>query len=97
MPSVNFYIVWPDARVADCYSPSTAINEYFEVGKEYPLAEFMHLARAGLEAASERVRLKYGYACSAAMDTLATLERDAKVFSHTPNAKVKINGFNEGL
>ena len=97
MPSVNFYIVWPDARIADCYSPSTVIKEYFEVGKEYPLAKFMNLARDGLEAASERVRQKYGYACSAAMDTLEILERDAKAFSNMPEAKVKINGFSEGI
>lgn len=97
MPSVNFYVVWPDTHIANCYSPSTVIKQYFEVGKEYPLAEFMQLAREGLEAASERVRLKYGYACSAAMDTLATLERDAEVFKDTSDAKVKINGFNEGI
>ena len=97
MPSVSFYVVWPDARVVDCYSPSTVIKEYFEVGKEYPLTEFMMLAREALEAASERVRVKFGYACSAAMDTLEVLERDAKVFRDTPNAKVKINGISEGI
>jgi uncharacterized repeat protein (TIGR04042 family) len=40
----------------------------------------MNRSRTMLNIGSERVRAKYGFACSAAMDQLATLEEHAAAF-----------------
>ncbi len=80
MPEMHFSVRWPDGGGMRCYSPSLIVREYLEVGAHYPIAEFMDRSRAMLNIGSERVRAKYGYACSAAMDQLATLEEKAAVF-----------------
>lgn len=90
MPVVNFHIVWPDQTEAKCYSPSSTIKSYLTEGKTYPLEEFMTQVRDGLNAASERVRAVYGYACSSAQDQLAILERDALNYKDIKDAKVQV-------
>lgn len=57
-----------------CYSPSLVVRDHLEVGRRYPVSDFMARSRELLHIASERVRAKYGYACSAALDQLALLE-----------------------
>ena len=93
MPVVNFHIIWPDQHQVVCYSPSRAIQEYLEAGREYALEDFMRRVRAGLHLASERVRAKYGYACSAALDQMEIIEQEAKRFSDMPQATVKVEKF----
>lgn len=93
MPVVNFYITWPDQIEAKCYSPSSVITAHLSEGASYPLDEFMQRTREGLHQASERVRAKYGYACSAAADQLEIIERDAKRYENTQNAVVKVVKF----
>jgi len=77
MPEMHFVIRWPDGTEARCYSPSLVVREYLEVGRAYPLADFLELSRTMLRIGSERVRAKYGFACSAAMDQLAAIEERA--------------------
>lgn len=86
MPAMHFRVQWPDESTRDCYSPSTIVRDYLEVGASYPLPEFMDRSRAALNAASERVREKYGFACSSAMDELQTLERLAAGYAATDSA-----------
>jgi uncharacterized repeat protein (TIGR04042 family) len=74
-----------------CYSPSLVVREYLEVGRAYPLPDFMQRSRTMLHIGSERVRAKYGYACSAAMDQLHELEERAAAF--TPVAEVTVTAF----
>jgi uncharacterized repeat protein (TIGR04042 family) len=64
-----------------CYSPSLVVREYLEVGRAYPLPDFMDRSRTMLNIGSERVRVKFGYACSAAMDQLQELESRAASFA----------------
>ncbi|ALM83304.1 MSMEG_0570 family nitrogen starvation response protein [Bordetella sp. N] len=75
MPAMSFRIRWPDGQETDCYSPSLVIRDYVAVGGNYPVDVFMGHMRTALEIASERVRQKYGFACSRALDQLATLEQ----------------------
>lgn len=93
MPVVNFYVVWPDQSESKCYSPSQVIKEHLEAGQVYPLSDFMTRVRLALNLASERVRAKYGFACSAAQDQLDVLESIAGRFSGAPDAAVKVTGF----
>ena len=74
MPEMHFRIRWPDGDEMRCYSPSLIVREYLEVGRTYPLHDFLERSRTMLQIGSERVRAKYGFACSAAMDQLATIE-----------------------
>jgi len=93
MPALYFRIAWPDGREANCYSPSTIVREHFTPGRRYPLGEFVALARVALGAASERVRERYGYACSSALDQLAQIERDAERYREQPDAQVTVIEF----
>lgn len=74
MPSVYFHVRWPDRTETACYSPSTVIHEYFHPGQTFEKAAFLQQARLGLTSASERVRQKFGFACSSAMDQLHAIE-----------------------
>ena len=83
MAEMHFSVRWPDGGEMRCYSPSLIVREYLEIGASYTVAEFMDRSRTMLNIGSERVRAKYGFACSAAMDQLAALEDKAAVFDGT--------------
>ncbi len=95
MPEMRFCVRLPDATELDCYSPSLVVKDFLQPGQDYPLEDFMARCREALHIASERVRAKYGYACSAAMDQLAELERHAERFAGQPGAQVAVLGFQE--
>jgi uncharacterized repeat protein (TIGR04042 family) len=92
---MRFLIRWPDGRAESCYSPSLVVKDYLAPGETYPLADFIERSRAMLNIASERVRAKYGYACSSAMDQLARIETTAAAFAHLPDARVTVDAFEE--
>jgi len=93
MPEVIFKVRWPDQTTTDYYSPSTAVHAHFTAGQSYALADFLTRSRVALHAASERVRAKYGYTCSSAMDTLAEIEGRAQEFGAQAEAYVLVVGF----
>ena len=80
MPSVSFIVRWPNGEEEACYSPSTVIHDYLESGKSYPLEDFMSLSEAALLNASERVRQRFGYECSAAKDQLRVIRERVSKF-----------------
>ncbi|NIF73722.1 MULTISPECIES: MSMEG_0570 family nitrogen starvation response protein [unclassified Burkholderia] len=90
MPVMHFRVRWPDATETRCYSPSTVVADYFTPGSEYPLADFVARSRESLGIASERVRAKFGFACSAAMDELARIEALAERFGQQAEASVTV-------
>lgn len=77
MPEMHFDIHWPDGTRSCCYSPSSVIERYFAPGQRYSLEEFLRRAREALTIASERVRDKYGYYCTAAAAQLDDIEASA--------------------
>lgn len=93
MPEMHFTVRWPDNTVSDCYSPSLVIKDYMEVGASYSVADFTERSRTALNIASERVRAKFGYACSSALDQLARIEHKAGEFGAAPDAQVTIEKF----
>ena len=78
MPEMRFHVRWPDGRREACYSPSLVIKEHFEIRGSYGLADFVQRSRTALGIASERVRERYGFACSSALDQLARIEAAAR-------------------
>lgn len=93
MPVVHFSVRWPDNSTSECYSPSRVITDYLEVGKSYPVPEFVDRSRAALTMASERVQKKFGYMCSSAMGQLGQIERTASRFEGQENALVIVEAF----
>jgi len=87
---MHFRIRWPDGVEANCYSPSTVVGEFFTAGERYDVGEFVARSREALNIGSERVREKYGFACSAALDQLARIEEDARRFTATHDAHVTV-------
>ncbi len=75
MPEITFTVQLTDGETRECYSPSTVIRDYFAAGDEMPVEEFVTRSRKALGAASERVRAKFGFACSSAASQLAEIER----------------------
>ena len=93
MPVTLFKVRWPDGGLETCYSPSTIIKDYFQVGRSYTLPEFLDLCRSGLNAASDRVGQRYGGGgCSNAMAQLAAIETTAKRHAGG-DAPVRVEGF----
>jgi uncharacterized repeat protein (TIGR04042 family) len=93
MPEMHFTVRWPDDSVSECYSPSLVIKDYLEVGGRYPVLDFVSRSRTALNIASDRVRQKYGYACSSALDQLKAIESTASKFNDHEGASVVVEGF----
>lgn len=93
MPEMRFIVRWPDGQRESCYSPSLVIRDFFGEGETYPLAEFLSRARQALGIASDRVKAKYGHACSLAQGQLARIEAAGARFSQVPGAEVVCETF----
>lgn len=93
MPEMHFRVRWPDDTVTDCYSPSLVVKEHLEAGRSYPLAEFVQRSATALNIGSERVREKYGFACSSALDQLRRIEELAARFEGSPDPEVRVESF----
>jgi uncharacterized repeat protein (TIGR04042 family) len=90
---MHFRVRWPDDTVTDCYSPSLVVKEHLEAGRSYPLAEFVQRSATALNIGSERVREKYGFACSSALDQLRRIEELAARFEASPDPVVRVESF----
>jgi uncharacterized repeat protein (TIGR04042 family) len=96
MPEMHFLIEWPDGRRDRCYSPSYVVADHLEVGREYAVADFVERAARALSLASDRVRERYGFACSSALDQLASLEAAAAALSSADRERpVKVLAFDK--
>jgi uncharacterized repeat protein (TIGR04042 family) len=93
MPVMHFRVRWPDASETRCYSPSLVVQDFLVPGQRYGLPDFLQRTRVALGIASERVRAKYGFACSQAMDQLAEIEDIAARFAGNAGAEVTVLAF----
>lgn len=66
VPEVHLTLTWPDGRTSELYSPSTVILEALRPGDRLAVADLCSRGREGLRRASERVRARYGFACTRA-------------------------------
>lgn len=96
MPEMYFHVRWPDGQEENCYSPSLVIGDYLAPGQSYPVAEFVSRCEQALTVASERVREKYGFYCSSAMDQLGRIRERARDFESTPDGSVAVEAFRPG-
>jgi uncharacterized repeat protein (TIGR04042 family) len=93
MPEMRFVIRWPDGELESCYSPSLIVRDYLSEGESYGLEDFLARTRTALTIASERVRAKYGHACSLAIGQLARIEARAAAFADARDAQVLCQSF----
>lgn len=75
MPETTFIAELPDGSFQPCYSPSSVVKNYFTPGQQLFACEFIRLSRIALAEASERVREKFGFQCTAASASLSDIER----------------------
>jgi uncharacterized repeat protein (TIGR04042 family) len=91
---MHFSIEWPNGRIERCYSPSYVIEEHLTEGGEYTVPEFLERTARALHVASERVRARYGFACSSALEQLASLQSTAESLSATERqGRVRVIAF----
>lgn len=93
MPVMHFRVRWPDRSELRCYSPSLVVQDFLTPGESYVLDDFVARSREALGIASERVRAKFGFACSQAMDQLAEIESHAARFTDQPDVRVTVVSF----
>src|SRR4051794_10787932 len=94
MPEMHFKVQWPSGATEDCYSPSWIIEDYLAVGKDYPVPDFVSRVDVALNIASDRVREKYGFACSSALDQLAAIRTTAEgLAAGERSGQVRVLGF----
>lgn len=96
MPEMLYRVRWPDASESECYSPSLVIKDFFEPGARYALPDFLSRLREATHIASERVRAKYGFACSRANDQLLQIEQQAGRYADWPQAHIEMLSFDDG-
>jgi uncharacterized repeat protein (TIGR04042 family) len=94
MPETHFKVQWPDGSQDICYSPSSVVKKYFELNRDYELADFVALSETALNMASDRVRAKYGMGCGLAMGQLADIQVKAEQFKIQPRSIVRVIEFN---
>lgn len=80
MPEMTFAVRWPDGRETSHYSPSLVMHDFLQVGGRYPVADFVGRASEALQIASERVRARYGFACTSAMHSEETIAMAASAY-----------------
>lgn len=95
MPAMHYHLRWPDGAESACYSPSLVIKDFFEPGASYPLPTFMAKVREATQIASDRVRAKFGFACSMAADQLQIIEAEAARFANAADAQVEVIRFDD--
>lgn len=81
MPETPFTVQLPDGSLQHCYSPSSVVRDYFQTGATLTAADFIDASRLALTEASERVRAKFGFSCSAAAASLSEIEEWAGALS----------------
>jgi uncharacterized repeat protein (TIGR04042 family) len=75
MPEVWLDLEWPDGQQSRLYSPSTVVLQHLPPGSELSVAELREAGLRALAEASERVRARYGFACTRTDEEAAALRR----------------------
>lgn len=88
MPELTFTLRWPDGRQAAYYSPSLVVHDHLTVGASYPVADVVRRCSAAMGEAAERVRAKYGFVCTSALETDAAVREAAARYA--PDALVEV-------
>jgi uncharacterized repeat protein (TIGR04042 family) len=89
MPEVHLQLHWPDGEATELYSPSTVVFEFLRPGEELSVDELGERGIKALQAASERVRARYGFACTRTDEEAARLKALIKRFQGQERVRVE--------
>jgi uncharacterized repeat protein (TIGR04042 family) len=89
MPERYVVVRWPDGPPQRIYSPSTVVEDYFEPGRRYPVADFVARSRTALSIGSDRVLAAYGFPCANAARSMAAIDARAR---SCPTGDVTVEG-----
>jgi len=92
MPEVVLQLHWPDGEATRFYSPSTVIYDFFKPGDTLSIAELEQKGLAALHEASERVRKRYGFACTRTDEEAHKLKQ--MIAKYGASEEVHIHAFN---
>ena len=81
MPEVRLSLEWPDGHRSELYSPSTVILDFLQPGQTLSVAELTSKGMTALEQASERVRARYGFACTRTDEERVRLQQAADSYA----------------
>lgn len=95
MPEMTFEVRWPDGLQQRCYSPSLVMHDYLRTGSHYTVADFVDRSTRALTEASERVRARYGFACTSAAETTERITTAAN--RYPPTAMIEVVAMQPGL
>lgn len=77
MPEMWFTVRWPGGDEQRYYSPSLVVHDHLVSGTDYTVEEFVSRTDTAMAEASERVRQKFGFACTSAAETSNRIHNDA--------------------
>lgn len=80
MPEVVLQLQWPDGQASHFYSPSTVVLEYLRPGETISVGELEQRGLEALRQASERVRARYGFACTRTDEEAARLRQQVACY-----------------
>lgn len=89
VPEVLLTLQWPDGHTSELYSPSTVILEHLPPGTSLSVGELEQRGVEALRQASERVRARYGFACTRTDEEREKLRR--QVAGYATDQQVKIS------
>ncbi len=89
MPEVELNLDWPDGSTTRLYSPSTVILEHLAPGQALSVQELRVRGSRALQQASERVRARYGFACTRADEEEQRLLEQAARFGDREQVNVR--------
>lgn len=97
MPEMQITILWNDGSKDKCYSPSSVITDYFQIGEVLPLNDFTARAETALKAANKRVQEKFGFGCGQAMHQIEIIKKFSNSRDlNTPVEIIAIESLNGG-
>lgn len=89
MPEVVLQLCWPDGEASRFYSPSTVVYKFLQPGDTLSVAELEKKGLAALREASERVRARYGFACTRTDEEALKLRQSIARYSASDEVKIR--------
>ena len=80
---------WPDGQASRLYSPSTVVYEFLRLGESLSIAELEQRGLAALREASERVRARYGFACTRTDEEATKLKQRLAIYGSAETVNVR--------
>ena len=96
MPEMTFTVRWPDGATQQCYSPSLVMHDFLVDQTDYPIDDFMARSTKALSQASERVRAKFGFACTSAAASIEALVQSRGRYGPGDQGTVTVVGMAPG-